>query len=183
MSVSTADELSKFFVELACFKKAHVPFAGGLEAGLDLTKMGRSSSIIAMAAVESFGSLLCTGRNPLWIQRQSHKTLKLLEPTIKLGHESEAPKAPVDDLGFVAVLCHTVCLGNVKSMSLSDRGALVKIFVRCLVSGVDDNTDGRLSGETSKVKRLVVASILKISHMFPGLVSVHCDRRIAPSNN
>jgi hypothetical protein len=126
--------------------------------------------------------LLCTVRNPIWIQRQSHKTLKLLEPTIKLGLESDTPKALADDLGLVAVLGHIVCSGNVKSMSSSDRGDLVKLFVRRLVSGLDENSDGRMSVETSKVKRLVVASILKISQMFPGLVSYQFDRCIAPSS-
>ena len=165
--MSTADEVAQFFVELACFKKARIPFADSFNYTLDLNTMGPSLAVVAIAAVESFGSFLCYGRNPLWIQRQSHKTLKLLEPTIRLGGESEST-APADDLCFIAVLGHIVCSGNVKCINLSDRGALVKLFVKFLVLSIDDSST---AVETSKVKRLVVASILKMSHIFPGLVS------------
>lgn len=129
------------------------------------------SSVIATSAAGAFGSLLCGGR-PLWTQRLTHKTLKLLEPTLKLAVEDNM-NPTLDSLGFLAVLCHIVCSGTLKSASLAKRGEVTKALVHILVSGILTSDEvARIPSDLGEVKRLLVASILKLSQVSPGLVSM-----------
>ncbi|CAB9508742.1 MMS19 nucleotide excision repair protein homolog [Seminavis robusta] len=164
-SVNTADELSKFFVLLACNKKAEAPFSETSE--IDFSKLGDESLSIMMTSAECFGSFLCHGKSPIWTQRQSHKAMKLLEPTMKLAAERQTTTSC--DVGFIAILCHIVCSGNIKCMSLSDRGHFVKLIVQSLVSGLFD------SDNLKTVKKLVVASVMKLLHLYPGLLSNYIE--------
>jgi hypothetical protein len=128
------------------------------------------SASIATSAAGAFGSLLC-GAKPLWIQRLTHKTLKQIEPTLKLEAERDT-KSTAERLGFATVLCHIVCTGTLKSASLAKRGEIVKILVDMLGAGTLTSDEVvTIPREVSEVKRLLVASILKLGHTSPGLVS------------
>lgn len=176
--VSTADKVAAFLVQVACSGEAEVPFGAKDVAQVDfLAGDNTTNAVFESLAASAFGSMLCSKR-PLWAQRLTHKTLKQLEPILKEALDGKT-KPSAENLGLIAVLGHLVCTGSLKSANLSKRADVVKILVHSLVSGVLTNDDAsRIPFEISEVKRLVVASLLKICHTFPGLLSTYIEQLV-----
>ena len=178
-SSSTADKVALFLVHLACARKAAVPYAQDSNFEVDLLAydggVSGTSFSFAMSAAAAFGSMLCIhdGR-PIWKQRITHNTVKYLEPILKANEETGV-KPTTETLGLVAIVCHIICAGNFKNISLPTRGVAVRAAVRNLVSGpLYDNENLKnpiVASNLVSVKKLMIASILKLSSSSPGLVS------------
>ena len=187
ISAPTADALASFFVELAWKGKAVVPFTkqtkrGNGQIDLLVCSSDTSTSISAsLSAVAAFGSMLREDRRPLWKQRLTHNTLNSLQPAMTSFHENTV-NSTGDTLGLVAVVCHLICASNLKSISLSKKGEMVRILVSSLTSGPSygigsaPGSEQQLVGE---VKRLAIAALLRLSASNTGLVSFKENMSVA----
>lgn len=178
-SSAVADRLASFFIELACKRKAAVPFAKNANIEIDLLAFDSDGNLrsfgFAMRSVAAFGSMLgVEDRRPIWKQRLTHNTFKYIDPILKSEDQSGA-KPTINSLGLVAIVCHIVCAGAFKNVNLAARGVAVRAVVKNLISGpfYDEKylKDPGISYEIVAVKKLVIASILKLACSDPGLVS------------
>ena len=144
---------------------------------MDFLALGRSSEnstyiSVVLCAVAAFGSMLRDDRRPLWKQRLAHKTLKSLEPAMQAFQENGA-KSATDTLGLTTILCHLVCESNLKSVSLAKKGDMMRILVSSLSSGLFSyvEKDLEMEQQLGEVKRMAIASLLRLSVSNAGLVS------------
>lgn len=175
----TADKISQFLVELACARRAHIPFAPDESFEIDLRAHDkgdiRREICFAMAPASAFGSILSfeDGRSSLWKQRITHNTLKYLKPIIE-EHQNSANGRIVGTIGYLVIVCHMICSGNLRSVSAPNKDFLARIIVQNLVSGPlydEELLKLPLANEMTRLKKLVLASILKLCCEIPDVVS------------
>jgi len=189
VAASIADALAFFFVELACTGKAEVPFTKERKRDnckIDVQSLksggaGRGSLSLprhaALSAAAAFGSMLQQDERPIWKQRMTHKTLTQLAPSMQ-AYQGQSANSSENSLGLVVVICHIVCSSNLKIIPLSKKGDMVKIIVHSLNTTALFNPTSptpEMESSTSEIKRLAIASILRLSASNSGLLSSYSE--------
>jgi len=122
-----------------------------------------------MSAVDAFGAMLSV-QKPLWKQRLCHKTLSYLEPVVAQMQTNTNPG--VESISLLALVCHLICSGELRHVSMPKRGRAVGLVVSSLNSNFAcDENGAAVERALREVKRFAVASILSLSCSSPGLVS------------
>ena len=106
----------------------------------------------------------------MWNQRLTHKTISILDPAI--GMLQGTTKPIIENVGLIAILCHLICAGTMKNVSLPKKGQAVRIIVGSLASDIFYKEEAGAKHVLWEVKRLAIASILTVACSSPGLVSI-----------
>jgi hypothetical protein len=169
---------------VACTGKASPPFATEGEAMFDLSPLGsvvsinmeNSSIMFEIAAASAYGSMLSIeGSSPFMKQRLTHVTLKYVRSTYEeeLAQATFRHDIPPPRIGVLVIACHVICCSNITKIEKTTLYQIAAIAVEGLSSKVFSVDEGSRKSDLAPVKKLVLATILKLICVAPTAVSVY----------
>ena len=160
-----ADKVALFLVDLACFGTAKPPLVEGDE----ITLSGEAETELRVVAGSSYGSMLSVdGGSPLWKQRIIHQTLAKTQRVL------DSPGVP--SVAVTTVLCAIVCSGGLRTTKKDIQDRIAFIVIRALSDAaytvfVDAENGSESTVDSLSLKKLLLASVLKLSSVSPFLVT------------
>jgi hypothetical protein len=169
-SSSTADNVAKFLVEVACNGIAQFPFTENTEKEFTLKASAfENQHTIMLSAASAYGSMLTDSRvKPLMKQRLMHASSKY----IKAAYEAEREQARNSETvtpppaGLLVVVSHIICISDFSKLD----GTTLHQVSTLVVEGLSSSIFHSESKAPTSSKNLVLAAALKVISVAPTVV-------------